>query len=178
MFREPKNVWRIHLRPEKTDNSKYCIENGVVAIGWGFFKLEEENPNLYKSVKGITEWADYVYYNKKYYERDEVKSTVLRFRYDIVPGDVIWTHAEDGNYYFAVVNENSDWRFCSEHKARKKNASNQRINIHWHEVEDVSSIQDDLRKVFRGQTLQRVLNYPKVIEFTLEQLRRLENENS
>ena len=138
--------------------------------------MEEENPELYESVKAIKDWADYEAHSKEYY--GEVSETVLKFYRDIVPGDVIWMHSEDGCYYFAQVKEESAWKFCTDQEARENNASNQRINIRWHKVEDWNSIPIELRNRFKLR--QPFLDVPAsaVRAFTLEQLRRLENENS
>lgn len=174
---EPQNIWRIHLKPEGVNNSMYCIAHNVVALGWGFYKLEEENPKLYESVKNIKTWADYEARSEEYY--GEVSATVWNFYRDIVPGDVIWIHAEDGDYYFAQVKKESTWKFCTDPEARENNASNQRINIRWHKVEDWDSIPTKLRDRFKLRK-PPLLDVPAstVREFTLEQLRRLENENS
>ena len=183
MFTEPKNVWRIHLKPKEVDNSMYCIDNSIVAIGWGFFKMEEEGEDsnskiTYEDVRNIESWEDYKLCHGKYYYdgQDKLDPNVENFHDNIIAGDVIWMHAEDGNYYFAQVKEESTWRFCSGHEAREKNASNQRINIHWHKVEDWNSIPTELRNKFkvRKPPLLEVTDSAVVKEFTLEQLRRLE----
>ena len=171
---ELQDIWRINLKPGGEDISEYCLANNVAAMGWSFRTLpEENNPELEKKVEGIEKWEEYLECFEKYYRK--LDSSLREFHDDVKIGDVIWMHAEDGYYYFGLVK--SGWYFNNDPEARKMDASNQRKVDKWHKVEDWESVPPKLPYSFWGQTFRAITDLG-VREFTLEQLRRLENGNS
>jgi len=166
-----QNIWRINLKTGGGNISEYCLENNIAAMGWSFMNLpEEDNPELEEKVNGIKTWEDFAECCSEYYGK--VKASPRKFHDDVKIGDIIWMHAEDGYYYFGKVE--SEWYFNNDPEARKLDASNQR-KVHWHKVEDWESIPPELPNNFFGRTFRALTNL-RVRAFTLEQLRRLENE--
>ncbi len=175
---EPYKIWRINLNPGDFNISEYCLANNVAAMGWSFKTLpNENNSELEKKVEEIKNWKEYLEYFEKYDNEyySELSSSLRKFHDEVKIGDVIWLHAKDGYYYFGVVK--SGWSFNNDLEARRIDASNQREVYQWHKIEDCESVPPELPHNFLGQTFREVSN-SVVKEFTLEQLRRLKNENS
>ncbi len=168
-FVEPINIWRLLTHTSGGDISQYCLDNNVAAMGWSFRDLKND-PDLEESVSKIETWEDFQACSEAYY--DEVNLSVKRLHDDVNAGDVILMRSQEGRYYFAVVDEKSEWRFNHEPESIEKDAANQLTEIKWQKIKNVNSIADSLNRQFSfvGRTFRRTWK-PEIWNFVLQMLK-------
>ena len=143
-------VWRLQTNTDGGDVAKFCIDNNVVAMGW---QLDENNREVLQQNTTFEMFCDLA--DKQY----EGYSSVKRMAQETAANDIVWMK-NGGQYYFARITDNSEWKFDFSTEAIALDATNQLTNIHWHlasESGDESSVPGCLTTGFiRGSTFQRI----------------------
>ena len=129
---------------------KYCVDNGVAAMGWGLWKI---HPHLESGKIKIGSFADYSYYNamSSKYDNKQI-GNVRRLAEETQKGDVIWIRNEyDGQYYRAVLPEDGSKLYCY---------CNRLVGLKWVQVTD-ADIPEKVWRAFQGpgQTFCRITYY-------------------
>lgn len=155
------NVWRIHLKTAKDGSAKYCIDNNIAAMGWGFSDNEAAGKDIADDFEKYEAMA-----KEKY---GKIPRCVRRLAFDVHEDDLIWTRY-DGKYYIARVTDKSKWSFVSTPDAVKYDMENQLSDIEWKEAgerADEGSVPGIVATAFiKGATLQRI-NKPGIREYSM-----------
>lgn len=149
-------VWRLQTKTSGGRIGQYCLDKGVVAVGWSLLNLSQA---IRTTIKDFKQYCDYA--NDTY----EQYSSVHRLL-EVQEGDFIWIHC-DGLYYMGCVSKTSHWIFDSSEEAALLDAANQLTDISWikYEESDESSVPGAIATAFiKGSTFQRI-NKPGVEEF-------------
>ena len=150
-------VWRLQTNTDGGKIGQYCLDKGVVAVGWSLLGVAQNER------REIISYDQYVSYAKCAYKRFD---SVNRLQ-EVVVGDFVWIRHE-GKYYMGYVSENSHWEFDNSEEAAKMDAANQLTDIHWISFvqADESAVPGAISTAFiKGSTLQRI-NKPGVDEFS------------
>ena len=125
------NVYRIHIRPRGGAGDyelsfKYCLEHGVLGMGWGV--PEPEGP--------VLNWDEYIEAAENCYGKKGVGNVRYLKEY-VCEGDLLWTRDTDGVYYLARVD--SDWEYLATDASREADIINfvRCREIHRLEVDEV-----------------------------------------
>lgn len=171
------SIWRLQTN---TDNetgqsvSDYCINNGVLALGWSLKDSHLANKglldDLIKSRANISEGTEDESFNKyeDYVNQNNIYksiSNITRLKTQIKPYDLIWMR-NNGVYWLGLVGEHSRYFYDSSEMALSMDASNQRTDIRWIEVGGESDVAGVITTSFiKGHTLQTI-NQEGVVEFS------------
>lgn len=145
--------------------AKYCIEKGVLAMGWSLKDSHLGDVKAEKLVAAkerrshIRTFDDYNRFIKDFtpYKKlgEKVNENVRRL-FDLQEGDLVWIRS-NGVYYLGRVKENSRYIFVPSDEMLDADASNQRDNIEWYKVGEENSVPGGIATAFiRGKTLQRI----------------------
>ncbi len=147
---QENQVWRLQTITDGGDVANYCIKNHVAAMGWALNPEYRDILRRNPSIEEFCRLADDLY---------EGYSSVKRLAYETQVNDIIWMKSA-GKYYFARVNEKSEWKFDFSDEAVDLDATNVLTDIHWYDVDefsDESSVPGCLTTGFiRGSTYQRI----------------------
>lgn len=171
------SIWRLQTN---TDNetgqsvSDYCINNGVLALGWSLKDSHLANKglldDLIKSRANISEGTEDESFNKyeDYVNQNHIYksiSNITRLKTQIKTYDLVWMR-NNGVYWLGLVGEHSRYFYDSSEMALSMDASNQRTDIKWIEVGGESDVAGVITTSFiRGHTLQ-MINQEGVVEFS------------
>ena len=140
-------VWRLQTNTDGGDVAQYCRDNHVVAMGWALDKEDREVLRQNTTFDLFCALAD------KHYEG---YSSVKRMAKETAKDDIVWMKM-GGQYYYARISDNSEWKFDFSDEAISLDATNQLTNIFWQEAGDESSVPGCLSTGFiRGSTFQRI----------------------
>ena len=140
---------------------KYCVDNGVAAMGWGLWKI---HPQLASGKITINSFDDYAYYNamSSKYDNKQI-GNVRRLASETQKGDVIWIRNEyDEQYYRSVLPEDGSklYRYDFSDNAGNYDACNRLVGLKWVQV-DNNDIPEKVWRAFQGpgQTFCRITYY-------------------
>ncbi|GIV29836.1 MAG: hypothetical protein KatS3mg028_0902 [Bacteroidia bacterium] len=140
------NVWRINLKTGGETPRKFCLENGIVAVGWPV----DDNG-------GPLTWERYYDLAMEHYYNQGDRSwwpavNALKNRMQI--DDLVWTRDIQGVYYLGRIT--SDWRYEYESHFKKADMVNVRT-CNWIKVGTVEAIPGKVVDSFiPARTVQKV----------------------
>ena len=155
-------IWRLQTKTSGGAIAKYCIKNGVAAMGWSLIN-HPDYPN--REVFDDLSFEIYCKYAAQMGYSSQSFASVKRLAQDVQENDIIWIRTS-GLYYFARVTAESHWRFNNDPEAVRMDACNQLTNIEWICAGDESEVPGALTTAFiQGSTLQRI-KMPGICEFS------------
>ncbi|MCB9447137.1 MAG: hypothetical protein H6585_02185 [Flavobacteriales bacterium] len=140
------NVWRINLKTGGETPRKFCLENGIVAVGW---PVDDNSAPL--------TWERYYDLAMEHYYNQGDRSwwpavNALKNRMQI--DDLVWTRDIQGVYYIGHIT--SDWRYEYESHFKKADMVNVR-SCNWIKVGTVEAIPGKVVNSFiPARTVQKV----------------------
>lgn len=163
------NLYRLQ---KNTDNEKwlidvadYCIEKGVLAMGWSLKDLhlfgKDVEPDIEVTrrralIKTFEDYASFIKDFNPYDSKGTVNENVKRLNYEMHVDDLVWIRNK-GVYYLGRVKENSQYNYISSEEMLDADASNQRDNIEWYRVGEEGNVPGGIATSFiRGKTLQKI----------------------
>ena len=101
------NVWRVHLRAEGENQAEFCLNNGIVGVGW---QVEGEHDYM--------GWEEYRVLGKVQYREAGKKGwwpavNAIHNRMNI--GDLCWVRDTRPQYYLGRISGNWSYRCTHEH---------------------------------------------------------------
>ncbi|WP_031554846.1 EVE domain-containing protein [Oribacterium sp. FC2011] len=143
-------TWRLQTNTDGGDVAKFCLDKHVIAMGWQLDDHDREILLKNPSFENYCNLAD------KHYEG---YNSIKRMVQQTAPNDIVWMKY-DGQYYYARITKDSEWKFDFSSEAIALDATNQLTNIKWNLVDksgDESSVPGCLSTGFiRGSTFQRI----------------------
>lgn len=171
-------IWRLQSKTSnKNENykvSKYCIDNGIMALGWSLVNEDLEDKGNIDSIihernrislgsedEVFEKYVSFVEDNNVYKKIHNIR----RLKEEVKAFDLVWMRQE-GIYWLGLVGENSRYCYNSNEDVLLMDASNQRTDIKWFEIGGESDVPGVVTTAFiKGQTLQRI-KQTGVLEFS------------
>ncbi len=152
-------VWRLQAKTDGGDVSEYCINNGLIAMGWRLDDESREKLKIDCSFNHYCKLAELQYGNLQKW------GSVKRMVEDTQVNDIVWMRC-NGEYYFARVNESSDWHFDFSEEAVNLDVTNQITNVSWIKAGGEASVPGCVTTGFiKGSTYQKI-NKSGIIEYS------------
>ena len=101
-------VYKINLKTATSDREglvKYCLNERVLGMGWGYHYFTEENPQGFEDYYGAA---------RQFWPDSKDLSSVRRFQ-EAASGSLIWFRDTHGGYYLARVE--GSWRLLEGSRA-------------------------------------------------------------
>ena len=141
------NVWRVHLRAEGENQAEFCLNNGIVGVGW-----QVEGGHDYMG------WEEYCALGKVQYHEAGKKGwwlAVNAIHNGMNIGDLCWVRDTRPQYYLGRISGN--WSYRCTHEHVQADTVNVRVcNWHRHPVRD-DDIPGKVIACFRARrTVQRI----------------------
>ncbi len=137
-------VWRVHLATAGQDPRRFCVNRGIVGVGWA---IEHAGP---------VDWATYEALAAATYDRDgpSWRSAVNALRAKMEIDDLCWSRDELGIYYLGRIT--GPWRYENDDEHRAADVVNVRP-CKWVTVGAADKVPGTvLRNFIRGQTVRRI----------------------
>jgi hypothetical protein len=145
------NLWRINLKPASAvgvDAVKFCMDEGVVGIGWGL-DVQSESPEAYLERASAKAKADRIWGRGW-----KAASNALVKR--IQENDLIWTRDRTGSYFLGRLH--GGWRPLNSDEAQRADIRNV-WQCEWRKVGAEDMVPGAVVNGFRrGKTVQLVKN--------------------
>lgn len=137
-------LWRVHLAADGANPRRFCIDRGIVGVGW---PVEHDGP---------LNWDGYEPLARKLYQRQgRGWATALNALYHRMQvGDLCWSRDLDGIYYLGRLR--SPWRYENTAEHRAADIVNVR-DAEWVVVGTADRVPGTvLRHFIRGQTIRQI----------------------
>lgn len=137
-------LWRVHLATAGEDPRRFCINAGIVGVGW---PIEHDGP---------VDWATYETLAAAKYDQDGPgwRSAVNALRARMANDDLCWSRDESGIYYLGRIT--GAWRYENDEAHRTADLVNIR-NCAWVTIGAADKVPGSvLRNFIRGQTVRRI----------------------
>jgi len=142
-------IWRIHLKPDAKkgiDPRQFCINNGIVGVGWGIY---EATPVSWEKYLEVAKELYKERYDSWWYAID-----IMKNRMHI--GDTVWTRDNNGYYFLGRIT--GDWFYDASSECSNADIINVR-KCEWYEVGTVDNVPGKIVNSFiPPATVQRINN--------------------
>lgn len=137
-------VWRVHLASDGVDPRQFCVERGIVGVGW---PIEHEGP---------VDWVTYQRLGRDQYQREgrgwATALNAIGVRMQV--GDLCWSRDLEGRYYLGRIT--SDWRYENSAEHREADIVNVRSVI-WNRIGAADKVPGSiLRHFIRGPAIRNI----------------------
>lgn len=137
-------LWRVHLVTSGEDPRRFCIQGGIIGVGWA---VDHDGP---------VDWSTYERLAAAAYDADGRgwRSAVSALRERMEDGDLCWSRDTSGVYYLGRIT--SPWRYENDEAHRAADVVNVRT-CSWVTVGAADKVPGTvLRNFIRGQTVRRI----------------------
>src|SRR5881628_1457716 len=137
-------LWRVHLVTAGQDPRRFCVNGGIVGVGW---PIEHD---------GSVDWATYETLAAATYDGESSgwRSVVTALRTKMEHDDLCWSRDESGIYYLGRIT--GPWRYENDDEHRAADVVNVRPCT-WVTVGAADKVPGTvLRNFIRGQTVRRI----------------------
>ncbi len=142
------DIWRIHLKSDAKNNinpRNYCLENGLVGVGW---KIEHNN-------EPVT-WESYFEKGQNDYGDSSWCTALDTLKNRIQINDLIWTRDLSGNYFLGRIS--SEWFYDTSQSAINADIVNVR-NCDWFKIGTIEAVAGKVINSFRApRVVQRIVD--------------------
>lgn len=154
-------LWRGFTKTSGNNVAEYCLNHQVYALGWSLcddhIKKHVDRNKIIEARSMIKSLEDYKSIIDKYHPYgNKLNDNITRLAEQMKPGDLLWMRNK-GQFYLGRVGENSQYRYNHDSFSLDNDATNQRTDIQWVKIGDLSRVPGSLANRFiSGHTLSRI----------------------